>query len=323
MRRECGIYYFCYSHNRPTGGQKETYKHVDILNASGYQAFAVHTAKGFRLTWFENRTKTVHFDEFRRIFNQEQDYIVLPEDLGSKILNFPGKKVIFNKGIYNGFVSFGDKKPPVYPYHHPEVICVLTVSDHNSEHLRFAYPNLDVIRVYPGIDSDLFAYKPLREKRQCITYVPKSLPALLSLYHTLQSRAEAGINKLKEYDWILLHDRSEQDVATILRDSLIFIFLSVEEGLPQTVLEAMSCGCLVAGYGSGPLRECLPPGFQFEHGDLIGIAKYIEAITDSFPHRVKDWEALAVAGYKKALYYSPERQRASVLEAWDRILRRR
>lgn len=26
------IFYFCYSHDRPTGGQKQAYHHVDILN---------------------------------------------------------------------------------------------------------------------------------------------------------------------------------------------------------------------------------------------------------------------------------------------------
>ena len=41
------IFYLAYSHNRPTGGQKNTYRHVDILNELGYRAFIVHHEKNF------------------------------------------------------------------------------------------------------------------------------------------------------------------------------------------------------------------------------------------------------------------------------------
>jgi hypothetical protein len=152
------IFYYCYDHNLPRGGQKDTYQHADILNKHGYQAFVLHMKKDFRLTWFENETKVVDFECFQRIYNQEQDYIVLPEDLGMDILKAPGKKVIFNKNLYYGFEAFGEKIPPHYPYHNEEVVCAFTVSDHNREHLRFAYPHLEVIRVYSGINSDLFSY---------------------------------------------------------------------------------------------------------------------------------------------------------------------
>src|SRR3954471_22628081 len=90
------IYYFCYDHNRPTGGQKHTYEHVDILQAAGMEAFAVHREPGLRLTWFENDTPVKPLPEVIADFQSVRDYWVLPEDLGPRITAFPGRKVIFN-----------------------------------------------------------------------------------------------------------------------------------------------------------------------------------------------------------------------------------
>ena len=94
------IFYYCYSHNEPLGGQKHTYRHVDILNAHGFEAYALHQKAGFRLTWFENRTRVIDEHGFHQIYDPERDYLALPEVLGARILDFPGRKVIFDKGLY-------------------------------------------------------------------------------------------------------------------------------------------------------------------------------------------------------------------------------
>lgn len=314
------IFYFCFSHNRPTGGQKDTYKHVDILNSAGFESYVFHLSRGFRVTWFENNTRVVGPEEFTRLYNAQSDYIVLPEDLGAKISSFPGRKVIFNKGIYLGFRAFGSEKLKSYPYLDPDVLAVLTVSNQNAEHLKFAYPFVDVIRVYSEIDTKVFAYTPLDRKKPRISCIPKAHGQLLTLYHILHSRAEQNLNQLDAFDWTFIQSMSERDVAKTLQESLVFVFLSTEEGLPRTPIEAMSCGCLLACYREGPLRECLPAAFQFETGDIVGVAKYIELIAKSLPSRLSEWEPLALAGRELALSHSSERQRISVLEAWERIL---
>src|SRR6266542_5500719 len=97
------IFYFAYDHNRPSGGQKDTYQHVDILNRAGYEAYALHRTKGFRLGWFENSTAIVSDEWFWRRRDEERDIVVLPEDLGPAICSYPGHKVIFNKNLYHGF----------------------------------------------------------------------------------------------------------------------------------------------------------------------------------------------------------------------------
>jgi glycosyltransferase involved in cell wall biosynthesis len=313
------LFYYCYSHDKPTGGQKHTYRHVDVLNSCGYEAFVLHREKDYRLKWFENSTRVIDSEHFDRIFDAERDYLVLPEDLALKILDFPGRKVIFNKGIYNGFRSFGPAKPYLYPYLNKDVVGVLSVSDHNIDHLRFAYPHLPVLRVCYAIDSQIFRYIPLSEKKRKIAYTPKCEGSLLSLFHILQSRADQGLNSLKEFEWVALKNKTEEDAAATLQESLLFVFLSVEEGLPRTPIEAMACGCLVVGHGSGPLKEVLPFEYQFEYGNIIRVAEFIEHVVAVFVREPCTLGALCAAGHRQAVKYSADQEKKSILNAWEQI----
>lgn len=54
----------------PSGGIKQLYRQVDILNNNGFQAFILHKKKGFRCSWFKNETKVkYHFQSINGIDN--------------------------------------------------------------------------------------------------------------------------------------------------------------------------------------------------------------------------------------------------------------
>lgn len=316
------IFYFCYDHDRATGGQKHTYQHVDILNKHGYEAYIFHRQKDFRLRWFENETRVLDQEQVKAMHDRQRDFIVLPEDLGERILIFPGKKVIFNKNLYCGFQVFGTQRPAVDPYLDQEVVCAFAVSNHNAQHLQFAYPHLRVIKVCAGIDGNVFRYNSLARKERRIACIPKGTARgfLLTLYHMLQARAELGLNRLKDYEWTFLEGHTEREVADLLHKSLVFIFTSAEEGLGRMPLEAMLSGCLVAGLESGPQKEYLPPEYRFEPGNMIEMVRYVENITNSFPENINEWEQLSEQGRRNALAYSLEEQERSVVSAWEQIL---
>lgn len=318
--KESKIFYFCFSDNQSSGGNKEIYRHVDILNKYNYQAFVLHPTKGFKVTWFDHQTKLVDLDTFNYLFDLERDFIVLPEDLGSEILCFPGKKIIFNQNVYYGFHTFSFQKPDCYPYLHPDVKGVLVVSKHNEKHLRFAYPKLDIFRVYCGVNLETFAFQPLSQKKKVIACNPAKRPLdIASLYHLLQSRAEQGLNNLRGYEWVFIENKTETEVAQILQDALVFIFLSKEEGFPLMPLEAMACGCLVITYGVEPMTEYLSSPFLFEPGDVLNVARSVEAIAQSYGEAV-GWETISKDNREAALQYSLQREEASVIAAWREIL---
>lgn len=234
------MFFHCYLEDRPSGGQKDTYRHVDALNALGYDAFVFHDQSGHRLTWFDHETRVIGRNEFLRIIDPERDYVVLPEDLGDRILQYPGrKKVVFNKSIWTGFSTITSQRTELSPYRHPDVIAALVMSRHNAAHLEYAYPRLPTFIVKPHIDGDLFSPQPLCGRKKRIAYVPKVPKSVAALHHMLAARAMSGEEHLKNLQWFELVDLPEREVAITLQESLLFVFLSAEEGLGRIVL--VSC----------------------------------------------------------------------------------
>src|SRR5436190_7504613 len=85
-------------------------------------------------------------------------------------------------------------------------------------------------------------------------------------------------------------------------------------------LEAMACGCLVFGYGTGALKEYLPPESIFEPDNLVEVAKRIESITNSFSavdESLCTWSSL---GRRTAENFSKEQEKTHLIAAWKEIL---
>jgi hypothetical protein len=312
------IFYHCYETGRRTGGQKSTYQHVDTLNAIGYEAYAVHLSADYRLDWFANHTKTISWARAWEMFTPHTDVIVFPEDMGIRIGEYPGRKVIFNKNLYYGYISVGPFAARS-PYLDPNVIGAMVVSDHNREHLQFAYPELMVMPVVERIDNSIFAFTPLTGKKRQGAYTSKALPLLTSILHTFRARSKAGKNNGSDFNWVALENRTELEVATILQDSLILLFPSAEEGLGRLPLEALLSGCVVLGWDVSPIDEYLPREMRFRYGDVISIVNAIEwLIQDGLDYTTIQQNVLL--GRNAALQYSAEAHRESLCRAWEAFL---
>jgi len=313
------LFYHCYDLDQPSGGQKSVYQHVDALNSSGYEAFAVHGRASARLRWFENQTKVITWADCWEIFDRNRDYIVLPETLGAQISEYPGRKVIFNKNIFYGHRALEACLPGENPYFRSDVVGVMAVSEHNTKHLRFAYPHQTIYRVYEHIDSSIFEFKPLAQKKRRIACVVKVRLQLASIFQTLYVRASAGLTRARDCEWTLLQGRSEREVAEIMQDSLLFLFTGLEEGLGRAPLEATMCGCVVLGFSAGPMKEYLPRSCQFEPGDVSGFVSEVERVLAASPEELAALQAQVLEAREVALQFSVARHQASVVSAWEDI----
>jgi glycosyltransferase involved in cell wall biosynthesis len=93
------------------------------------------------------------------------------------------------------------------------------------------------------------------------------------------------IKKLTEgFQLAVIENKTESEVAQILRESLIFLSFGRSEGFSLPPMEAMLCGCIVIGYHGGGGREYFHPDLSYsvEADDIIGFAKTIEAVLTAY-----------------------------------------
>src|SRR3954470_5384147 len=92
------IYVFAPDLKHPLGGMRMLYRHVDILNANGFQAYIVHSSPKFEIEWFEYSTPVLR----GRIEMKSEDIAVYSEIGGLKIGEAARNKraVIFNQNCY-------------------------------------------------------------------------------------------------------------------------------------------------------------------------------------------------------------------------------
>jgi hypothetical protein len=313
------LFYLCDDHDRPVGGQKHTYQHVDVLNRRGWNACVVHREKGVRLSWFENDTRVCSLEEFQAAFDRRTDFVIVPEDLGADILKIDGRKVIFNKNIFRGFMAFGRRRPSPDPYRHHDTVAAFVVSTHNAEQLRYAYPELDIFHVVMDLRPGVFTFEPLSQKKRQVVSVIKGRGSAAA-YQMFQARVEAGLIPRAPGDWMFLDGLSERNVAEVLRESLILVFQSVEEGLGRLPLEALLAGCVVIGYSAGPLKGVLPPQLCAAYANPVELCRLIESVLSADANRLQELQELVLKARDQALQYSSAQQEQSVCLAWQAIV---
>ena len=325
------IYYWSPDYDTPVGGVKILYHDVDVLNANGIEAAVLHRKRGFRCTWFENNTRVAYMGRTKLTCD---DFLVIPEVYGSlyahpehrpkaarvfkKLFASPALKVVFNQNVYNTFGGLStDAHDRRVLYADPSIRAVMVVSDNNQDYLRYAFPDLPVLRIHNAIDPNLFGFQA--EKKPQICFMPRKNPD-----HALQV-----INILKfagELDGFTLapiEGLSERATARIMQDSLIFLSFGYPEGFSLPPAEAMSCGCIVVGYHGMGGREYFKPEFCFpvEMGDILSFAQTVSSVMHMYRERPESLKRMTVqASDFIQQTYSTGQERDDILEAW-RVIR--
>ncbi|MBI1862046.1 MAG: glycosyltransferase family 4 protein [Deltaproteobacteria bacterium] len=300
------ILYLCPDAQIPHGGNYVIYRHVDILRAHGFDAWAVHQESGFRYSWFNNETAVTTLKVIAPI---GADVLVLPENVGPAGLGIHRdcRRVIFNQNAYLTFHnSFGSGSVERF---YREAAGVLCVSEDSAEYLRFAFPEVSVTRLHLSIDSKLFCPQ---EKARTIVYMPrKGGEDASQILLLLESRGLSGFS-VKPLDGLPL-----SGVAEALGRAAIFLSFSQAEGFPLPPIEAMVSGCLVVGYHGQGGREYFQPDFclPVEPGALRSYCETVEraiALWDS-------GEGTAMAGRARRFVldtYAEAREAQDLLDFW-------
>jgi hypothetical protein len=139
------IYVFAPDLSHPLGGMRMLYRHVDILNANGFQAYIVHSSRKFEIDWFEYSTPVLR----GKIAMNPDDIAVYSEIGGLNIGEWAkGKRaVIFNQNCYYTFTGYPMEGRVKTPYMQPEVMATIVVSEDSRRYLEWVFPKLPVYRI--------------------------------------------------------------------------------------------------------------------------------------------------------------------------------
>lgn len=300
------IYYLSPDTDRPVGGIRVIYRHVDALNALGIRARVLHGTPGFRCTWFEHDTPVVHASD---VALTRDDVLVVPEWYGPALDRLPPwvPVVIFNQRAYDTFDHIPyETTRPGSPYRGlGNIQALLTVSQDNADLLGYAFPQIPVHLVRNVIDPRLFHPGTGLPARRISFTTGRREREREQLLHILRSR---GV--LDGWEVVPISGRSEAEVAEIMRDSAIFLSFSDREGFGLPPAEAMACGSYVVGYPGLAGREFFDPAYcaPVAENDLLAFARAVEAAcADHDNDPLAFAKAGQVASERVLAKYAPER----------------
>lgn len=316
----------------PAGGIKVIYQTVDMLNELGFNAFIMHSQRYFRCKYSKGLKNLKYIFAKDTQYINSNDILFVPEPdvlLMNEMAKMHCKKVVFNQNwayTFNQFRLLKDVNKT--RYQDLGINDVLTVTEKIKDYLELAMPprtpeqkHLNVGVVSPYL-SDIFTSLPLKEKKLKIAFMPRKN------FNTFQEIYSILFNKYQDtIVFEMIDNKSEAEVAAILKESAIFLSMGFPEGFSLPPLEAMKSGCLVIGYsGYGGLEymtnawpkdelrdtSSITPEqgnmFIFPDGDVVNMAKKISEVWDDFKNNknMEYYQEIANQGITRATGFTRE-----------------
>lgn len=349
------IYFITPDINTATGGIKQIYRQVDILNRNQIEASILHENEGFKCTWFANNT-VIHYNKnifaeieklnpkkvqltwknrvkilLKSIKNfklntsnqteiKENDILVFPEIYGPKIAQlYKGiKKVIYNQGVYQTFFGYNNDLTDLKsPYLDADLMAVIVNSKDAKQYLNYVFPSLTVHRIHYGIDSQNFSHTT--DKKKYISFMPRKLQVdIAQVINILKFRGS-----LNGWELLPIDKMSEAQVAKALKESALFLSFNINEGFGMPPAEAMACGCIVVGYTGKGGDEIFVPDFTFPVPDrnIQIFAKTLEEVIQNFNSNMDYYRMHSEKASRFILSeYSMQVEESDIVNVWNQIL---
>jgi len=249
------LFYVYPSAERPAGGLKQIRLQASLLASLGHQVYLLRDDNFFREPeryedhHFYNINIPVWPNPFHIAIGElcESDTLILPEFALNTVLPIcasSSARILINN--QNGFYAI--KYAPTDHALLKRIDVVVANSPYNCTVSRVAYqmPMERVFYVPHWVIRDNFDTKLIPEfdaKKLGVCYMPRKRPELV---HTIRKKVQAS---RPDVPWIEIDNLNETGVANLLRSYKMFFAAHHLEGCPLTALEAMACGCVVAGFG--------------------------------------------------------------------------
>lgn len=317
--------------DKPIGGAKQLYRHVEQLVALGWDAAVVTERDGFRPSWFFSTAPTAGIDICRERGDFEPDMaiVVIPETyLGINLTRYHGidlsrlARVLYNQNAYYSYVNSGERPLEVLGrfYDAPEVLQILCVSEDSHRFLRrnLGIPDQRLSRIIHAIEP---IFHPDPAKAQRIHWMPRKNPE--HVQSILLGLRRGRLQHLQGWQASGLGAMPHNELAEQLNKARLFLSFGHPEGFGLPVAEAMAAGCYVVGYSGGGADELFRLGLSepVRFGDWSGFLDAIQQALSDFAEAPQE-TALRLERQSLAIrnLYSQEQETRSIQTAWGRIL---
>jgi hypothetical protein len=304
------IVYLSWPAKEITGGIKMVFRHVEALRSLGFETL-VATEDGERPGWFTTLAPVVSLAKLA----PGDDVLVFPENhagLLQRFADWPNRKAVFCQNPYMVFRGVGERSD----YRDYGVSAVLCPAQHVATFCRRRFPSLEAfVLPYP---LDRMIFKPRTPKRLQIAFAPRKRQQEAAFVRDL-FRAENP--SWKSLPWVLIEKMPEAEVARILGESAVYLALGRFEACPLSALEALSSGCIVAGFtGTGGWDYATSRnGFWAAEDDVLACTSQLtEGVRLAAEARQRYQEMVADA-QATAAAYSEERFLSRLLECWRQL----
>lgn len=284
------IVYLGFPTDAITGGQKVIFRHVEALRALGFDAVFWTNESGVIPTWFQHVAPI----EVATRFN-EDDILVVPSDAPNAIrtlATLPNRQIVFCQNHFTfamlAYESVDRSRADALP-------TFIAVGRITAASIARAFPLATIEIVACFVDERVFKRAPT--KRAAIVYVPRKRAGEAQIIRAMFRRVH---RRLADIPWNGLDGVTEEVVAQTMSVSSLFLSLARLEAVGMTALEAMACGCVVAGFTGIGGREFATPsnGFWVEEDDCEAAADALAQAADLVRNegpRLRDYAEAAAA----------------------------
>ena len=307
------IIYILEPYHFPGGGIATIYRHVEILNAHGFTAFVGLSTKPATDFYQTTAPLLIHAG---RLKVQSNDIFVIPEiypHVFKALMNTPAKRLMFCQNHYDlPFTSDSRASIGEFGAHG-----VIVNSRASSDFFKDVYGITDLPLLPQAIDAGLFA--PAARKTRQIAFMPRKLPRDAAFIEAVFKRRHP---QYAAVPWVRIDGVTQREVARLMAESECFLSLSHKDSCPYPPLEAMACGCLVAGFHGDGGREYMTPenGWWADTGDYMacadGLAAALTTIDAGGPALNARLQAMAATVQR----YSPAQRDTTLLAFWHKQL---
>ena len=240
-----------------SGGNKIIFRHVEAMQALGYDAVVRSPARFEPPTWFNH---IAAMDDATRPIADDDILVIAEDGLGvlAHCAGLPNRKVVFCQNPYAfagyGFASLPDDQRAKYSTF---MACNTGVAGSIARY--FDYETISVVSAFA--DDRIFRPSP---KVPVIACTPRKRSAEYKAIRYMFARLYAGPTP---WQWEALQTATEAQTAAAMGRASLFLSLAKMEAHSITTLEAMASEYLITGLtGIGP-REYTSPVNGFWVGE--------------------------------------------------------